>query len=81
VNDSITFAGEVALVTGSGRRLGAKKARELVARAATVVAHDAEVAAGAMRLERTRPGSSAYAVPPGETIADRWAGIEGAVAG
>jgi NAD(P)-dependent dehydrogenase (short-subunit alcohol dehydrogenase family) len=41
--DAIRFAGQVALVTGSGRGLGAAYARLLAARGATVIVHDAGV--------------------------------------
>jgi NAD(P)-dependent dehydrogenase (short-subunit alcohol dehydrogenase family) len=43
VNQKIRFDGQVALVTGSGRGLGAVYARELAARGASVVVHDAGV--------------------------------------
>jgi NAD(P)-dependent dehydrogenase (short-subunit alcohol dehydrogenase family) len=43
VNQAIRFDGQVALVTGSGRGLGAAYARALAARGASVVVHDAGV--------------------------------------
>ncbi len=44
MNEPIRFHGQVALVTGSGRGLGATYAKALAARGASVVVHDAGVA-------------------------------------
>ena len=44
MRDEIRFVGRAALVTGSGRGLGAAYVRELAARGASVVVHDAGVA-------------------------------------